>query len=134
MLPASPANFLNINHTPPQIRSRSGRAACRSGRRSVVEPARAKHPAATLRAARQHTGAAAHTRTTSRRRAAAEPGRARASADGRPQAGYTIAHAGRQVRFGPVAFWIAVGTVVIMAGWSITTATYFAFHDDVSKR
>ena len=23
--------------------------------------------------------------------------------------GYTIAHAGRQIRFGPVAFWIAVG-------------------------
>jgi murein DD-endopeptidase MepM/ murein hydrolase activator NlpD len=48
-------------------------------------------------------------------------------------AGYTIAHAGRQVRFGPVAFWIAVGTFVIMACWSITTATYFAFHDDVLK-
>jgi len=47
--------------------------------------------------------------------------------------GYTIAHAGRQVRFGPVAFWIAVGTITIMAGWSIITATYFAFHDDVLK-
>src|SRR5271155_6020702 len=47
--------------------------------------------------------------------------------------GYTIAHAGRQIRFGPVAFWIAVGTVVIMAGWSITTATYFAFRDDVLR-
>ena len=47
--------------------------------------------------------------------------------------GYTIAHAGRQVRFGPVAFWIAVGTVVIMAGWSLISATYFAFHDDVLK-
>jgi murein DD-endopeptidase MepM/ murein hydrolase activator NlpD len=46
---------------------------------------------------------------------------------------YTFAHAGRQVRFGPVVFWIVVGTVVIMAGWSITTATYFAFHDDVIK-
>jgi murein DD-endopeptidase MepM/ murein hydrolase activator NlpD len=46
-------------------------------------------------------------------------------------AGYTIVHAGRQVRFGPVAFWIAVGTVVIMAGWSVATATYFAFRDDV---
>jgi murein DD-endopeptidase MepM/ murein hydrolase activator NlpD len=51
----------------------------------------------------------------------------------RARAGYTLAHAGRQVRFGPVAFWIAVGTFVIMAGWSITTATYFAFHDDVLK-
>jgi murein DD-endopeptidase MepM/ murein hydrolase activator NlpD len=47
--------------------------------------------------------------------------------------GYTIAHAGRQIRFGPVAFWIAVGTVVILAGWSATTATYFAFSDDVIK-
>jgi murein DD-endopeptidase MepM/ murein hydrolase activator NlpD len=46
---------------------------------------------------------------------------------------YTLAHAGRQVRFGPVAFWIAVGSFVIMAGWSIVTATYFAFHDDVLK-
>jgi murein DD-endopeptidase MepM/ murein hydrolase activator NlpD len=48
-------------------------------------------------------------------------------------AAYTIAHAGRQVRFGPVVFWIAVGSFVIMAGWSIVTATYFAFHDDVLK-
>jgi murein DD-endopeptidase MepM/ murein hydrolase activator NlpD len=32
-----------------------------------------------------------------------------------------------------VVFWIVVGTFVIMAGWSITTATYFAFHDDVIK-
>ncbi len=47
--------------------------------------------------------------------------------------GYTLAHAGRQIRFGPVAFWIFVGTVVIMAGWSIATATYFAFRDDVLK-
>jgi murein DD-endopeptidase MepM/ murein hydrolase activator NlpD len=49
------------------------------------------------------------------------------------RAGYTIAHAGRQVRFGPVAFWIAVGTVVIMAGWSITAATYLTFRDDVLR-
>jgi hypothetical protein len=37
------------------------------------------------------------------------------------------------VRFGPVAFWIAVGTVVIMAGWSVTSATYLAFRDDVLR-
>ena len=48
-------------------------------------------------------------------------------------AGYTIAHAGRQIRFGPVAFWIAVGAVVVMAGWSVATATYFAFRDDLLK-
>jgi TolA-binding protein len=48
-------------------------------------------------------------------------------------AGYTITHAGRQIRLKPVAFWIAVGTVVVMAGWSVTTATYFAFRDDLLK-
>lgn len=48
-------------------------------------------------------------------------------------AAYTIGHKGRQIRLGPVAFWIAVGTVVIMAGWSVTTATYFAFRDDLLK-
>jgi hypothetical protein len=46
---------------------------------------------------------------------------------------YTIAHAGRQIRLGPIAFWIVVGTVVILAGWSTVTATYFAFRDDVLK-
>jgi len=49
-------------------------------------------------------------------------------------ADYTLVHAGRQVRIGPVAFWIVVGTLVIMAAWSITTATYFAFRDDVLTR
>src|SRR5207245_7247055 len=43
-------------------------------------------------------------------------------------------HGGRQVRLGPIAFWVVVGTLVIMAGWSITTATYFAFRDDVLTR
>ncbi len=47
---------------------------------------------------------------------------------------YTFVHAGRQVRLGPVAFWIVVGTLVIMAGWSIATGTYFAFRDDVLTR
>jgi murein DD-endopeptidase MepM/ murein hydrolase activator NlpD len=48
--------------------------------------------------------------------------------------GYTIAHAGRQFRLGPTTFWIAVGSLVIMAGWSLATGTYFAFHDDVLSR
>jgi murein DD-endopeptidase MepM/ murein hydrolase activator NlpD len=43
----------------------------------------------------------------------------------------TVVVAGRQVRLGPVAFWIVVGTLVIMAAWTLTTATYFAFRDDV---
>ena len=47
---------------------------------------------------------------------------------------YTLAHAGRQLRLGPIAFWLVVGTLVVMAGWSITTATYFAFREDVLTR
>jgi murein DD-endopeptidase MepM/ murein hydrolase activator NlpD len=43
-------------------------------------------------------------------------------------------HGRRQVRLGPVAFWIVVGSLVVMAGWSVLTGTYFAFHDDVLKR
>lgn len=49
-------------------------------------------------------------------------------------AGYTIAHAGKQVRLGPVAFWIVVGTLMVMGTWTISTATYFAFRDDVLTR
>jgi murein DD-endopeptidase MepM/ murein hydrolase activator NlpD len=48
--------------------------------------------------------------------------------------GYTIAHAGKQVRFGPVMFWIVVGTVSLLGMWSAATATYFAFRDDVLTR
>jgi murein DD-endopeptidase MepM/ murein hydrolase activator NlpD len=51
-----------------------------------------------------------------------------------PHEDYTLGHGGRQVRIGPVAFWTCVGTLVIMAGWSVITATYFAFHDDVLAR
>src|SRR6516225_1769300 len=58
--------------------------------------------------------------------------REHASGASRKGAAYTLAHAGRQVRFGP-AFCIAVGTVVIMAVWSITSATYLAFRDDVLR-
>jgi murein DD-endopeptidase MepM/ murein hydrolase activator NlpD len=48
--------------------------------------------------------------------------------------GYTIAHAGKQVRFGPVVFWIVIGTVTVLGAWSAATATYFAFRDDVLTR
>ena len=48
--------------------------------------------------------------------------------------GYTLVHAGRQVRFGPVVFWIVVGTIVLLGLWSAATATYFAFRDDVLTR
>ena len=50
------------------------------------------------------------------------------------QAGYTLVHAGKQVRFGPVVFWIVVGTVTALGVWSAATATYFAFRDDVLTR
>ena len=49
----------------------------------------------------------------------------------REENGYTLVHAGKQVRFGPVAFWIVVGTVTALGMWSAATATYFAFRDDV---
>ncbi len=47
---------------------------------------------------------------------------------------YILGHAGRQLRLGPVAFWIVVGTLVIMAVWTVATATYFAFREDVLTR
>jgi murein DD-endopeptidase MepM/ murein hydrolase activator NlpD len=50
------------------------------------------------------------------------------------QDGYTLVHAGKQVRFGPVVFWIVVGTVTVLGMWSAATATYFAFRDDVLTR
>jgi murein DD-endopeptidase MepM/ murein hydrolase activator NlpD len=67
-----------------------------------------------------------------------EPVRARPKVPQHPappdKAGWTLGHAGRQVRIGPVAFWIIVGSLVVMAGWSTMTATYFAFRDDVLTR
>jgi murein DD-endopeptidase MepM/ murein hydrolase activator NlpD len=45
-----------------------------------------------------------------------------------------LGHGGRQVRVRPVAFWTIVGSLVVMAGWSAVTATYFAFRDDVLTR
>src|SRR5476651_800075 len=47
---------------------------------------------------------------------------------------YMLMHAGRQIRIGPVAFWIVVGTLVIMGVWSIATGTYFTFSNDVLTR
>jgi murein DD-endopeptidase MepM/ murein hydrolase activator NlpD len=61
------------------------------------------------------------------RRSAAAPSR-------HGQNGYTIVHAGKQVRFGPVVFWIVIGTVTVLGAWSAATATYFAFRDDVLTR
>jgi len=52
----------------------------------------------------------------------------------REENSYTLAHAGKQVRVGPVVFWIVVGTVTALGVWSAATATYFAFRDDVLTR
>ena len=50
----------------------------------------------------------------------------------RPRGGdYTLVHAGRQVRIGPIEFWIVVGTAVVMGVWTVGTGTYFAFRDSV---
>jgi murein DD-endopeptidase MepM/ murein hydrolase activator NlpD len=65
---------------------------------------------------------------TRAKRAAGEARRIAARKD------FTLGHGSWQVRIGPVAFWICVGTLVIMAGWAGITATYFAFHDDVLAR
>ena len=70
-----------------------------------------------------------HGRASSRRPAASQ-----AKSAPRSQDGYTLVHAGKQVRFGPVVFWIVVGTVVVLGMWSAATATYFAFRDDVLTR
>jgi murein DD-endopeptidase MepM/ murein hydrolase activator NlpD len=69
-----------------------------------------------------------HGRTSARR-----PAGGHAPA-GPTQDGYTIVHAGKQVRFGPVVFWIVIGTVTVLGMWSAATATYFAFRDDVLTR
>ena len=64
----------------------------------------------------------------------ASDGRKHRAVEVRQPAGYTLGHAGRQLRLRPIAFWVVVGTLVIMAAWTITTATYFAFRDDVLTR
>src|SRR6202050_3732154 len=72
-----------------------------------------------------------HGRSSPRRSAAGHTG---AVAMPRSEAGYTLVHAGKQVRVGPVVFWIVVGTVTMLGMWSAATATYFAFRDDVLTR
>jgi murein DD-endopeptidase MepM/ murein hydrolase activator NlpD len=67
-----------------------------------------------------------HGRPQARRVAPAKPPASHAK-----QSDYTIAHRGKQVRIGPVVFWIVVGTVTVLGAWSAATATYFAFRDDV---
>jgi murein DD-endopeptidase MepM/ murein hydrolase activator NlpD len=97
-------------------------------------PHNAHHDRAAGHAARHHPADAyeqdypADPRPARRERPAGDDRRGVARRD------YTLGHGGWQVRIGPVAFWICVGTLVIMAGWAGVTATYFAFHDDVLAR
>ena len=79
-------------------------------------------PAATAQGSGHRSG-----QTAQPHRQAAKPSRIVAS-------DYTLVHRGRLVRLGPVAFWICTGSLVIMAGWTLMTATYFAFQDDVLTR
>ena len=72
-----------------------------------------------------------HGRTPPRRPVAHPPATATAA---KARDGYTLVHAGKQVRVGPVVFWIVVGTVILLGMWSAATATYFAFRDDVLTR
>ena len=72
-----------------------------------------------------HSSSSPRGRTTPPQRSGAAKAPATSAAD------YTLAHAGRQLRLGPIAFWVTVGSLVIMAAWTVVTATYFAFRDDV---
>ncbi|MDE2471626.1 MAG: peptidoglycan DD-metalloendopeptidase family protein [Bradyrhizobium sp.] len=78
----------------------------------------------------QHHRPHDHSRTSARRPAVSQT----AAASAHTQDGYTLVHAGKQVRFGPVVFWIVVGTVILLGMWSAATATYFTFRDDVLTR
>src|SRR5229473_5949414 len=80
----------------------------------------------------QHHHQHDHAKTALRRPAASQA--SVSSPSQAAEAGYTLVHAGKQVRFGPVVFWIVVGTVTMLGMWSAATATYFAFRDDVLTR
>ncbi len=95
----------------------------RSGQPSQSRPRHWSHEVSSRRAEYGTAGHAHHPAET----------KLGALAQGMAQ-GYALVHAGRQVRIGPVVFWIIVGTVIVMAAWSASTAIYFAFRDDVLTR
>jgi murein DD-endopeptidase MepM/ murein hydrolase activator NlpD len=64
----------------------------------------------------------------------ATDGRAHRGTRGHGPAGYTLSHGGRQLRLAPLAFWLVLGILAIMAVWTVTTATYFTFREDVLTR
>ena len=113
----------------------------RHERRPAQPHHRAEHPDPRHRA--EHTdhhhraeySGERHGADTVKRKPPAAPKPATAKpAKSQQRGAFTFGHGGRQVRLGPVAFWTGVGTLVIMAGWSVMTATYFAFQDDVLAR
>src|SRR5262249_47605939 len=110
----SRGNSRKINHVRVMLPS------CSAGRPNAGEDASMPHRSGYYNL-RDHPSYTPNTR----------PRRPIAATAGRLVDGYTFAHAGRQIRLGPIAFWIVVGTLVIMAIWTITTATYFAFREDV---
>jgi murein DD-endopeptidase MepM/ murein hydrolase activator NlpD len=69
-----------------------------------------------------------------RLRVRATDGGTRHGAVARGASGYTLTHAGRQLRVGPIVFWLALVALALMTVWTITTATYFAFREDVLTR
>lgn len=79
----------------------------------------------------EHWRSHSHEQGRTAARAAPPPPRPNAASRGND---FTLVHAGKRVRVGPVVFWIVVGTIVIMGAWSAATATYFAFRDDVLTR
>lgn len=76
-----------------------------------------------------HRHAHEHSRAPQRRPSQGHPHHQRPD-----QSSYTLVHAGKQVRLGPVVFWIVAGSIILMGAWSAATATYFAFRDDVLTR
>jgi murein DD-endopeptidase MepM/ murein hydrolase activator NlpD len=104
----------------------------RHERRAAHPHHRAEHPDPRHRA--EHAGERHGVEAAKREAAKRKPATPTASAKPQQRGAFTLGHAGRQVRIGPVAFWTVVGSLVIMAGWSATTATYFAFQDDVLTR
>ena len=99
----------------------------RHERRPAHSHHRAEHPDPRQRA--DHSGER-HGAETAKGR----PAKPTAATKPQERGAFTVGHAGRQVRIGPVAFWTVVGSLVSMAGWSAMTATYFAFQDDVLAR
>jgi len=70
----------------------------------------------------------------SRLRVRATDGRVHRGTVTREASGYILTHAGRQLRVAPIAFWLALVALALMTVWTITTATYFTFREDVLTR